>query len=80
MIALDSSGSLRNLLDARETMGSPLSMVEVYGKSPMISKDDAAWFLNENETTTKVVWKVERDPNMPKDMVSDLFIPRRTQK
>ncbi len=74
------SGALRNFLATRETMGRPLAMVEVYGKSPMISKDDAAWFLNGNEITTKVVWKVERDPNMPKDMVSDLFIPRRTQK
>ena len=69
------SGALRNFLDARETMGKPLAFVEVRGNSPMMSKDDAAWFLDLDETTTRVIWNVERDPNMMQDFVSDLRPP-----
>ncbi len=56
------SGALRAFLDARETKGRPLEYLEVVGFCPMMSPDDAAWFLG-NETY--VSWDVERFPNMP---------------
>lgn len=69
------SGALRRFLEARDIMERPLIAVEVFGKGPMMSKADVAWFLDDDETSTHVTWNVEADPNMTQDFISDLRPP-----
>ncbi|KJA13586.1 hypothetical protein HYPSUDRAFT_72967 [Hypholoma sublateritium FD-334 SS-4] len=69
------SGALRRFIEARDMLESPLIAVEVFGKGPLMSRDDAAWFLDGDETSTHVTWNVEADPNMTKEFISDLRPP-----